>query len=378
MLTSTELLTQLISIPSVNPLLSTDGAAEDERKLAEYVADQLRSDAVGVELQEVLDGRCNVIGHVPRRGNADDAVILLSAHMDTYPEGGVRAGYQPVREGSVIYGRGSADAKGSLAAMMAAFLSVAREPTGREAYFVATVDEECLLLGATQLASHGMRPTLAITGEPTSLVPIVAQKGIIRGSFHVGGPKAHAAYPTPDTAITAAADLVQAVRQLNSDFAAEFTDARLGPPTLTVTRIQSDGGMNLAAREVTVWFDGRFLPGTSGHEFAQDIERRLRALLPDDVELATNGLTFTSPPNDSPLTHPTLAGFCATVRDVAGSCEPGSFAYGSEAGVLASFSDVSLAFGPGDPSYSHGEVELIDTDELETATETFRRTLLGR
>jgi succinyl-diaminopimelate desuccinylase len=376
-LDSTRLLEQLVAVPSVNPLLPGSAAGDSEQMLADHVAEYLRSAGIAVELQEVKDGRCNVIGHLPRRGDADDAVILLTAHMDTYPAGGPRSDYRPLREGSLLYGRGSADAKGSLAAMLTAFRAAARSADGRESYVVATVDEECLLLGANALAAHHMRPTLAITGEPTSLVPIVGQKGIIRGSLRVRGPKAHAAYPKPHTAITAAADLIDALRRLNAEYAAGDLDPELGAPTLTATRIDSDGGMNLAAREVTVWFDGRFLPGLAGVEFAREVVDRLRSLVPTELDFDLNELTFVSPPNRCPRDNPVLADFFGTVRQVTGACEPESFAYGSEAGVLAGFADASLVFGPGDARYSHAEVEVVDVDEVAAAVEIFRRILVG-
>ncbi|MFI5911828.1 M20 family metallopeptidase [Dactylosporangium sp. NPDC051541] len=376
MLDSAQLLAELVAVRSVNPLLST-GGPDDERQLGEHVAGLLRSWGVETELQEVKDGRCNVIGHLPRRGAGDDAVVLLTAHMDTYPQGGPSAAYQPVRDGTMLYGRGSADAKGSLASMLAAFHRAARAPDRRESFLAATIDEECLLLGANALAQHHMRPTLAVTGEPTGLVPIVAQKGIIRGSMRVRGPKAHAAYPKPRTAITAATDLVEGVRRINADYAATATAGDLSAPTLTLTRIDSDGGMNLAAEEVTVWFDGRFLPGVSGEEFAAEIVGRLRTAVPADLDFAMNELSFISPPNRCPTGNPILAEFFTAVKDVTGRCEPETFAYGSEAGVLAGFSAASLVFGPGDARFSHGEIEGIDLTEVNAAVQIFERLLIG-
>ncbi|MEV4330992.1 M20/M25/M40 family metallo-hydrolase [Streptomyces sp. NPDC049597] len=371
------LLRELIAVPSVNPLLPGSEGIADERDLAALVADRLRAAGLDVETQEVTDGRRNVIAHLPRAGAADDEVVLLSAHMDTYPAGGPRAGYEPVADGRCLYGRGSADAKGSLAAMMTAFLQAAASPDRREAYLAATVDEECLLQGARALASHGMSPTLAVTGEPTGLVPVVAQKGIVRGAFRVRGPASHAAYPAEATAVASAAELVRAVARLNADLARRPGHPDLGTPTLTVTRLDSNGGMNLSATEVTVRFDGRFLPGTTGERFAADIERQLRTLLPAEADFALQPLTFVSPPNEVPPASPLVPEFFAAVKNVTGSCEPQTFSYGSEAGVLAGFSGASLVFGPGDARHSHAETEVVDLDELTAATEIFRSILVG-
>ncbi|MGQ4419829.1 M20 family metallopeptidase [Streptomyces sp. SAS_269] len=372
-----DLLRELVAIPSVNPLLPGAEGVADERDLAEFVAGRLRSVGVDVEMREVRDGRRNVIAHVPRAGDADGQVVLLSAHMDTYPAGGPRAGYRPVTEGRTLHGRGSADAKGSLAAMMTAFVQAAHAAHHREAYLAATVDEECLLLGARELARHGMRPTLGITGEPTRLAPVVAQKGIVRGAFTVRGPRSHAAYPAEITAVGSASELIAAVRELNARLRRETGHPRLGAATVTVTRLDSDGGMNLGATEVSVHFDARFLPGTTGEEFAARVEGELRAALGDHVDLSPVSVDFVSPPNDLPPVSPLADEFFAAVKESTGACEPEAFSYGSEAGVLAEFCTASLVFGPGDPRHSHAGTESVDLDEVRTATDIFRRLLVG-
>ncbi|MGC4949507.1 M20 family metallopeptidase [Streptomyces sp. DT224] len=372
-----ELLRELIAIPSVNPLLPGSEGVPDERDMAAFVAERLRTAGVEVRTQEISAGRCNVIARLPRAGEADDNVVLLSAHMDTYPAGGPRAAYEPVGDGRTLYGRGSADAKGSLAAMVTAFLQAAAEPNRREAYLAATVDEECLLRGVRALAEHGMRPTLGITGEPTLLAPVAAQKGIVRGTFLVSGPPCHAAYPADVTAVSCAAELVGAVGRLNAALGARPGHSSLGSPTVTVTRLDSSGGMNLSAAEVTVAFDARFLPGTTGEDFATSMESELRELLPAHVDFALQPLAFVSPPNEASSADPLVAEFYAVVRDVVGTCEPEAFAYGSEAGVLAEFCRASLVFGPGDARCSHAETEGVELGQLTAATDIFRSILLG-
>ncbi|MFE2644593.1 M20 family metallopeptidase [Streptomyces nigra] len=372
-----ELLRELIAIPSVNPLLPGAEGLHDERDVAAHIARRLREAGLEVQTQDVTDGRYNVIARLPRAGTADDQVILLSAHMDTYPAGGPRAAYTPIQENGRLHGRGSADAKGSLAAMMAAFLQAATEPDRREAYLAATIDEECLLQGARALATYGIRPTLAVTGEPTLLAPVVAQKGIIRGEILVHGPHTHAAYPAQTTAISAAAELITALGRLNLALRDRPGHPQLGHPTVTPTKVTSTGGMNLSATEVTVAFDARFLPGTSAEEFAAAIQADLRELLPARVDFTLRPPAFISPPNETAPATPLVSEFCAAVKSVTGTCEPQAFSYGSEAGVLAQFSQASLVFGPGDAACSHAETETIDLTQLTAATEILRSVLVG-
>lgn len=375
MISPAELLSDLVAIPSVNPLLARDEAG-DERGVADYVAGFLRAAGAEVRLQPVEGRRCNVIGHLPRKPGADDSVLLLTAHMDTYPSGGRRSDYRAVTEHGTVYGRGSADAKGSLAAMLAAFAEAARAGSKREAYLAATVDEECLLQGAKRLSALGIRPSLGITGEPTSLVPITAQKGILRGYFVVRCPRSHAAYPAADSAVTRAMRLVAAITELNGETTRQEAPEELGPPTVSVTRIESNGGMNLVADEVKLWFDARFLPGEAGQDVAKGLEVDLGRLAGPDLTFELGPVSFVSPPNRL-ATNALTADFFAAVTAATGRCEPDGFAYGSEAGVLAEFCDASLVFGPGDASYSHGEVEAVDVAELDAAAEVFRTVLVG-
>ncbi|WP_369637255.1 M20 family metallopeptidase [Nocardia sp. JMUB6875] len=375
MLAPADLLRQLIAIPSVNPRLSGD-PADGEGDLAHWLADYLAGHGIHVELQKVADDRLNMIGHLPRAGAADDAVLLLSSHMDTYPRYGELSGFEPqVVEGRMA-GRGSADAKGPLAAMVAAFVRASHAPSRREAYLAATVDEECLLLGCKQLVQHGMRPDLAITGEPTQLIPIVAQKGIVRGRFVVEGPKIHAAYPKPDSALTGAARLVQACAAIGAELADPLGDA-IGPPTITPTAVECDGGMNLVSRQVIVQFDARFPPGWRGDEFLREVERRLRGELGDAVSFTLDSDIFVSPANRCDLSDALVAEFTGTTAAVTGRAEVDSFCYGSEAGVLAEFSANSVVFGPGDPRYSHAVEEWVELAEVQAATTIFERLLTG-
>ncbi|MFJ4651900.1 M20 family metallopeptidase [Nocardia sp. NPDC088792] len=370
-----ELLERMIEIPSVNPRLSRD-PADGEGALGHWLADYLGAHGIRVELQKVEDDRVNMIGHLPRSGTADSAVVLLSAHMDTYPRYGELSGFRAQVSDGRMSGRGSADAKGSLAAMVAAFVRAAQSPTHRESYLAATVDEECLLLGCKQLAQYGIRPDLAITGEPTQLVPIVAQKGIVRGQFTVTGPKVHAAYPKSETALAAAAALVQACAGLNEELAA-LRPSELGPPTVTPTAVECDGGMNLVARNVAVSFDARFPPGRQAAEFLREIEHRLRERLGDSVPFEVGAEVFESPANRCDLSGALVGEFVDTITAITGQPGVDSFSYGSEAGVLAQFSGNSLVFGPGDPRYSHAVEEWLDIDELLMATTIFERILTG-
>jgi acetylornithine deacetylase len=116
-----QLLKDLVRIPSVNPRESPQPA---ERDIAEFVANWMRAIGCEVALQEVLPGRPNVVARL--KGRTEHRALLLEAHLDTVEvEGMVVEPFEgQVRDGR-LYGRGSADAKGSLAAFMLAMKRLA-------------------------------------------------------------------------------------------------------------------------------------------------------------------------------------------------------------------------------------------------------------
>lgn len=371
------LLCELVAIPSVNPKVLGGRSDDSEQALSAFIRDTLRQAGLDVELQEVQPGRCNVIAHVDRSPSMDRDVVLLSAHMDTYPSSAPDGGdFRPMVEDGWLHGRGSADAKGSLAAMLVASMAAARSPRRREHYLVASIDEEFGLTGARRLLSHGMRATLAITGEPTQLQPIVAQKGIVRFCLTVAGHAAHAAYPTANNAILKMGAVLRAVEAAAAVLASSSApDVELAPATLTPTRLIFDGDMNKTPAGGRLYFDARFLPNDSAEHFMQRFESRLRECLDPGIDFTIEPPMFVSPANRCRTDLPLVQTLFAAVDAVSGACVPGSFNYGSEAGVLAEIAQASLVLGPGDPRYSHGPGERVALREVEAATRIFERLL---
>jgi acetylornithine deacetylase len=370
-----EVLLDLVAIPSVNPSLGdTDTSGETE--VAAYVEAHLRGMGVEVQLQPAECGRQNVIAHIDRGPNALRGVILLTAHMDTYPSSSDNAlqRYPRIHNGRV-YGRGAADCKASLATIMEAIIRASRCRDRREAYVVATVDEEYGLSGAKALAHLGVRPQLAITSEPTSLVPIVAQKGIVRSSILVSGNAMHAAYPHGQNVLNSAARILLATESFNTSLQQLPAHLSLSPATIVPTRLIGNGGMNVSPATATLWFDGRFLPGTSAEQFLASFRNFIDAETAGSVRYEFATSPFVSPPNECPLSNAAVQKFFECVRNVTRRCRPEAFSYGSEAGVLAQFSDASLVFGPGDPRCCHADDEYVDLPDVDCATTIYERLL---
>lgn len=364
-----KLLADLVRIPSINPRVKGARTSDNESGVAEYVERLLKSAHIDVEIQEVETGRCNIIGHLGKGKFARKDVILLSAHMDTYPAN--EAEFEPKIDKYYLYGRGSADAKGSLAAMLHAFLRSIDSDYRRETYMVASVDEEHGLLGARKLVSHGMAPDLAITGEPTNLIPIISQKGILRSRIRIFGSTSHAAYPNANNTIFSTQKLLENIRLFNTLLFSRHDNPVFPPASVTPTKIIGEGDMNITPSEVSIWFDARFLPDSSSCSFLQEFKDFLHKNIGFEYSFVIDDPFFTSPPNNCPMNTQIVAEFFEAIKAVNGRCNPETFSYGSEAGILAEFSKASLVFGPGDPKYSHKEGERISLEELENAARIY-------
>ena len=135
----TELLAELVSINSINP--AYDPASPGEGPIARYVADWLRGHGVATELQEVLPGRFNVIGRVA--GHIPGRARIFDEHLDTVSVLGMKV--EPFRaeiRNGRMFGRGTCDTKGGLAAMLFALSIIAArsEPPPVDVWVTGTAD----------------------------------------------------------------------------------------------------------------------------------------------------------------------------------------------------------------------------------------------
>ena len=190
-----EMTRQLIDIPSVTG---------DELAVGQFLARHLEQLGYQVERQEVAPDRFNVIAktHAPPR-------IVFSTHMDTVP---------PFMESSededFIYGRGSCDAKGIIAAQIFAAQRL-RDEGVTDVGLLFTVDEELGSLGAQAANKHPLAASCRylINGEPTDSRLAIGTKGSVRVIITTEGRAAHSAYPEAgESAIEKLLDILHDIR----------------------------------------------------------------------------------------------------------------------------------------------------------------------
>ncbi|MBO3084733.1 M20/M25/M40 family metallo-hydrolase [Cellulomonas fengjieae] len=364
------LLEELARIDSRNPDLSPDSAGE--RALAERVAQIVAGLGMDVRLIPVLDDRPNLVAVLP--GVDSDATVIFEAHLDTVP---ADAGTREVRrEGRRLYGRGTCDTKGSLAAMIAAIDRLSRTAGPRPTVLLAcAVDEEYLMRGAGQLATELPSADVVVVGEPTSLVPARAHNGFLRFRVEVLGRSAHSSRAALGVnAINQAARLVLALDATVGERRRASPHPLAGHALLSATMV--DGGIapNVIPDRCSVLFDRRVAPGERPEEalaeayeaIAQICEREsITVELPEP--LVSLGALET-PPDAVAVVAAEAAASRALGRDVSA----GGVTFSTDACCFYDRPDLpSVVLGPGSIDEAHGSVEWIELDDVDTAVRIY-------
>lgn len=371
------MLCELVALPSVNPAFPwADANQAGERRVAEFLAAVAASAGLSVEFQEVLPGRSNFITRLTPSGRIRRRVIL-APHLDTVGLPGDPAIlFRPVQKGTRLYGRGSCDTKGSVAALFSALQNVAESgprPTETEILFVGLIDEENAQAGSRAFARLGIRADLAIVGEPTCLQVVTAHKGDVWLRIDTHGKSAHGA--RPELGVNAVHEMAKIVDALQTDYAQSLkrrAHPLLGRGTVNVGSIAGGTQPNIVPAHCSITVDRRTLPG----ETETSVRAEVQQLLRQKGLKARMGMARTAP--CLPLeTDPELP-LVQQLFHVAGQSAPMGVDYFCDAAVLAEGGIPSVVFGPGDIAQAHTANEWISLAQLDVATgmlESFLRQL---
>ncbi|MBC7287983.1 MAG: M20 family metallopeptidase [Armatimonadetes bacterium] len=367
----TELLCELVEIPSVNPGPRPPKSPEEgEGQIADFIRSFWEQARVDCELQEVLPGRPNVIAQLTVPGTQP---LLLETHTDTVPpDPESPSQVKPQVRDTRVYGRGACDAKASLAAMM---LAVARAAASgriaRSVIMAACVDEEYLFRGATALVERGLEATEAVVGEPTSLEVVSSHKGAMRWRLVTRGRAAHASTPElGENAIYKMAAVVHAIEQYAEVLDKEPKDPVIGGPTICVGVISGGKLPNVVADYCEILLDRRLMPGERG----QRAEAELRSFL---ARRLGSGFTYelTTLLDDPPLeagANDVLARKTAeVVKRVLGEASVTAVRYGSDASKFAQAGIPSIVLGPGDIRQAHSSDEWVEIEQVRLASRIY-------
>ncbi|MGA1219777.1 MAG: M20/M25/M40 family metallo-hydrolase [Ilumatobacteraceae bacterium] len=365
---------ELVRIPSVNPLQSDDAALNGERRLAEHLANKASDLGAEVELDNVVDDRPNLIAKF--EGERPDTVVI-DVHLDTVAVSHMTDDPFDGRvENDRVYGRGSVDTKATFAIVLDVLSQLKQEGRrpGPTVHLVGTVSEEMGgLLGARHLANRlqhdGHDVARMVIAEPTLCAPVHGHKGGVGLEICVHGHAAHSSRPELGAnAISAAARIIAALDAEQARLEQTEAATAVGRGTLSVTEIGGGVARNIIPDLCTLYAGRRIAPGEDPlaiYESLRDLVITAGAPLQVDVEMA-NGTAFPAfftDPNDD------------FVQLIASLSErmPETVTYGSNCLAYDDLDASKVLFGPGSIDQAHQAVEWVDIDELVRAASVYRK-----
>lgn len=351
-----ELTSELVAIPT----------HETEEQAQHLIATWLQAAGFDCELQEFAPGRPNLVA---QRGH--DGTFLCS-HVDVHPPHAHPDPFVCKRQGSSLVGRGVLDAKGQIAALVAAVESAPDAP----ALVAITCDEEGGGLGSEhlKLPDNGSRSVGGIVLEPTGLRIAVAQAGHIDVSITVSGTSGHTYAPersgSPIAAVLAALDALETCDCLAA------RHELLPAPRLHIGRI--DGGEHIWRRPSQARADVGLgvLPGVDLEEAKADVRSRLDDLSRRWVSRGTSfvyDIVDASQPIELPADLPIVE---RLAKATGGGFEPWGMPSWTDAGnLLVKHGLPCVVFGAGDLASAHSDHETVVIDDLVRLAEILRTVL---
>ncbi len=356
-------LKDLISMPSVT---GQEGLAKD------YLADAFGKMGLDVELQKVEGDRCNVIG---RLGDGP-MKLMLCTHTDVIPALDEGLWHSPPFEATMrngrIYGRGSTDAKGSLAAAMEAMGRAAKlKKFNGSVALAAVVEEETgRSLGARKLMEK-YRPEMGLILEPTGLRVAIAHKGALRPVITVHGQAAHSS--SADMGVNAVSIAGEVLRDLERyrNRVMNVVDPLLGRSSLEVTMIRGGERINVIPVKCHIYVDRRLTTGETVKGAFDDLSRVVERIGEETGARLDVELLCSYPSSSVSENEPVVALIKGVLAGHGLPSAPVGFPAGCDMWTFRANGVPAAVLGPGYIDQAHGVDEYIDREQLKLAADLY-------
>ena len=309
-------------------------------------------------------------------GEGKPAGVILSGHTDTVPWDGQDWTMDPlsalVKDGN-LYGRGSADMKAFIGTAVAHAEQFLHSEAPFAMHFAFSYDEEVGCFGVRELIADlrdaNIKPLACIVGEPTSMVPAIAHKGVYRYKCCVRGKEAHSSLtPLSVNAIEMAARVVGRVRDMGESF--EQSEPRFegfDVPFSTTSVGQFHGGIadNVVPRDAEFRYEFRDLPTANAAQMQAEVVAYAKSLEPAMQKIApAAGFGF-----ETICEVPSFLGnkddaVTRLAQTLSGEAGTTLVAFGTEAGLFKNAGISTVVCGPGSIQQAHQPDEYVSLAQL--------------
>jgi acetylornithine deacetylase len=309
-------------------------------------------------------------------GEGKPAGVIISGHTDTVPWDGQDWSVDPLSatvQNERLYGRGSADMKSFIAIALSNARRFLESDSPFAVHFAFSYEEEIGCFGVKELIADmrdaGIKPLACIVGEPTSMVPAIAHKGVYRYKCCVRGKEAHSSLtPKSVNAIEMAARVIGKVRDMAEDF--ERSEPRyegFDVPFSTASVGQFHGGIadNVVPRDAEFRYEFRDLPTADAKRMQADVVAYAAGIEPAMKKVAPDaGFKF-----ETICEIPSFLGAAGDpvtllAQRLAGEDRTTLVAFGTEAGLFKNAGIPTVVCGPGSIEQAHQPDEFVSLEQL--------------
>lgn len=365
------MMTQLIASPSIS--CSQAHWDQSNKGVIQLLEAWLSTQGFQCEVMPLPD-QPNKFNLIATLGSGDGGLVL-SGHTDTVPYDEGRWQSDPFaleeRE-QKLYGLGSCDMKGFFAIVIDTVQQMQLSSVKQPLIILATADEESSMSGARVLAEQSsLKARYALIGEPTSLTPIHAHKGIMMERIKVTGQAGHSSNPAlGNNAMDAMHAVMSELMTFRKQLKSQYRDANfvIDYPTMNFGCIHGGDNPNRICGRCELEFDLRALPGMSNQALMAEIAQ----LLPSIEEKTGTRIQLSSLFPDVPSFYTPIESDIIKACETLTKRKASTVAFATEGPFLNQMGMETLILGPGSIDQAHQPNEFMALDQIQPMQQVIR------
>ncbi len=340
-----------------------------------YLKDYLTNLGARCELTSEEEGKANLFATL---GPDGDGGIILSGHTDVVPVEGQNWTSDPFimrKDDGKLYGRGTCDMKGFIAASVVTAQEYAKRELKRPLHFAFTYDEETGCTGArvlvNQLIANGLKPSVCIVGEPTSMRIIDGHKGCSSFSTDFTGVEGHSSLPGHAVnALEYASRFVAHLMELRKEMPARAPkDTKFDPPytTSSVCGMHSGVAHNVIPNKALVEWEMRAIQQTDHDYICDKMQDYVDGVLLPEMKAKSPNANIEEVFRSvgEPLEPDVHSEAVKLIRDLTGSNSTDVVSFGTEAGIFQGAGISAALCGPGSIEQAHRPDEFVEITQMD-------------
>lgn len=352
-----------------------------EEEISKYILDFFTENGITSYRTEIVPGRYNTFAILKGEDSENNPSLLLTGHMDTVPAYDFKEAFTAREDADYLYGRGSCDMKGALAAMMCAMVNIKESGTKLKGdlIFCGVADEEEAGIGTESLIKTGPEATYAVIGEPTKLEIALGHKGLEWIEISFKGKKVHGG--AQKDGVNAIMMAGRFLHKLETEYLPKLekrTHPVLGTATLNIGTITGGDQPSTVADKCSIRLDRRCLTDETIAQVYEELQAICDELHEEDPKFEAeirdvfNGETMPHIPfctdENSPLVKAAENALDREGMTPVLTCFPAW----SDAGFMNALTKSEcIVLGPGDLSVAHSIHEKISKKQLLTAVSVY-------